>query len=814
LHHLKLFGIKEIQQGLRKYHIDFDYYHEDIYSSEFDNIDILLKSHNVQSIFEYFCKYGYFKIINNKEYENLNINVADYNLLNLNTKWFDKEYYLEKYKDIKEAKVNPIIHFLSHGWKENRNPSSNFDTKYYMDNNVDIREAKINPLIHFLKYGQKEGRKPIDDKELYVEITSFNKVFLKKFEAPRCIIEKPIDVLIPVYNGYEYLKPLFDSLLKNTSLSYRLLICDDASPDKNVIPFLQKIQSKNSSVDIELLKNEKNLGFVGTVNRLVSHAHNHFVLLNTDTEVPPFWLERLMFPILSMKNIATTTPFTNAGTICSFPNYLEDNKIFENLSVSNLDYFFQQVNFDKTHIEIPTGVGFCMGVNKELVDRIGMFDSIFGKGYGEENDFCQRAIKEGYKNIHITNLFVYHKHGGSFPSEEKRKLIDKNLQLLNKKHPTYTEQVNHVITQDKLKNLRDILYFQVKCVSNYSTLIFDHNLGGGANHYIDDVIENRLKNNETICLIRYDIRYTKTFKCQFKTKDKIFLFSLKSLDELYSFISLFTFKECFLNSLVSYADVKETVNILLKLYKEKIFKLVIPIHDYFPLCPSYTLLNQNMEYCHIPKDQDVCNKCLKTNKGEFQKFNTITNIEEWRKDWDLLFKICNHVLCFSNASKSIFLKAYPEFQDKINVVPHDISGKYSNIYSSKKSKEQVIGILGGINVPKGAYVIKSLVEYIDNNKLNTKVVLIGEISIKLKSPSFYKTGRYKPEELSDIVTDLGITEFLIPSIWPETFSYTTDEIMQLGYPLTVFDIGAPAERVKLYKLGKVIDIKDITKIIS
>ena len=60
-----------------------------------------------------------------------------------------------------------------------------------------------------------------------------------------------------------------------------------------------------------------------------------------------------------------------------------------------------------------------------------MFDEIFGKGYGEENDWCQRAIKKGYKNLHVTNLFVYHKHGGSFPSEEKQRLISKNLTVLN-----------------------------------------------------------------------------------------------------------------------------------------------------------------------------------------------------------------------------------------------------------------------------------------------------------------------------------------------------------------------------------------------
>jgi len=111
-----------------------------------------------------------------------------------------------------------------------------------------------------------------------------------------------------------------------------------------------------------------------------------------------------------------------------------------------------------------------MGVNKTLVDKIGMFDEIFGKGYGEENDFCQRAILEGYKNIHVTNLFVYHKHGGSFPSETKRKLIENNLQILNKKHPTYSQQVQKTISDNKLEDLRNLLYFQVVTSLNHTVL--------------------------------------------------------------------------------------------------------------------------------------------------------------------------------------------------------------------------------------------------------------------------------------------------------------------------------------------------------
>jgi len=182
------------------------------------------------------------------------------------------------------------------------------------------------------------------------------------------------------------------------------------------------------------------------------------------------------------------------------------------------------------------------------------------------------------------------------------------------------------------------------------------------------------------------------------------------------------------------------------------------------------------------------------------------DIEKWRSMWDRVFENATGILCFSNSTRDIFQKAYSQYSEKIQVVPHDISGRYENIYEKSQGEEIRIGVLGGINIAKGAYVVKELVEYIDKNNIKAKVILIGDIAIEIDSPSFQKTGRYKKDELPSIVKNLNITKFLIPSIWPETFSYTTDEIMQMGYPLVVFDIGAPAERVSSYKKGNVIAI--------
>lgn len=74
---------------------------------------------------------------------------------------FDRKYYLNRYKDVKRAKANPLTHYLRYGWKEGRNPSEKFDTKYYLENNPDVRKSKANPLIHYIKNGRKESRRAV-----------------------------------------------------------------------------------------------------------------------------------------------------------------------------------------------------------------------------------------------------------------------------------------------------------------------------------------------------------------------------------------------------------------------------------------------------------------------------------------------------------------------------------------------------------------------------------------------------------------------------------------------------------------------------
>ena len=614
-----------------------------------------------------------------------------------------------------------------------------------------------------------------------------------------------IDIVIPVYNGFEYLKALFDTLKKNTSHPYRVIVINDASPDERVLPYLkERIAEFENAL---LLDNEENLGFVRSVNRAVEKTNGHFVILNTDTELPPYWLERLMYPILHMPKVASTTPFTNSGTIASFPNFLEDNPIFEKLSVAQLDSAFRNVNPTPYYAELPTGVGFCMGVNYDVVKEIGFFDEErFGKGYGEENDWCQRAIEHGYSNILVPNLFVYHKHGGSFPSELKQKLLEENYKKLLELHPDYDKQVQSYIKKDPHKTFRRLLVMTASSLKKPMWVMFDHALGGGANHYADNLLESKHTEGENTLLIRFDF-YSNKYFLRHHYKEYASNFIVDSIEDIKTLFEQLHIETIFLNSIVSYPDSKETLEYLEHLIERHQIELIVPVHDFYPVCPSYTLLNDKGAYCAVP-DMQSCRNCMANNKLEWRNyFQEGIDIDTWRVLWDNLLQRSSSILCFSQSSKEILLKAYPDLQNRnIEVIPHKVNDIAPLSPATKEEETPLrVGILGAINYAKGAAIIKEMVSLIDSNNLDIEIVVIGEITEQINSEHFTVTGKYKREMLPELIRHYHIDLFFIPSIWPETFSYTTEEIMQMQLPLMVFDIGAPAERVRHYGKGSVID---------
>lgn len=96
------------------------------------------------------------------------------------SEYFDADWYLKKYKDVRNAGENPLLHYYTIGWKEMRNPGPKFSTRMYLFLNPDVQEAEICPLLHYVRSGQREGRKNLYEKfkrEKYVDEVWYKKQY-------------------------------------------------------------------------------------------------------------------------------------------------------------------------------------------------------------------------------------------------------------------------------------------------------------------------------------------------------------------------------------------------------------------------------------------------------------------------------------------------------------------------------------------------------------------------------------------------------------------------------------------------------------
>jgi GT2 family glycosyltransferase len=262
-----------------------------------------------------------------------------------------------------------------------------------------------------------------------------------------------IDVIIPVYLGLDETRRCIKSVLSSVNeIGSEIIIINDASPDPELTRYLDSLPVTNK---IRLVHNRENIGFVASVNLGMALNPSHdVVLLNSDTEVANNWLDRLNRAAHSSPSIGTATPFSNNATICSYPYEGWSGDLPGTLGLIKLDSLFAKTNPGIT-ADLPTAVGFCMYIRRECLDQIGLFDEAqFGRGYGEENDFCLRATKAGWRNILAADTFVFHKGAVSF-REERFELMKSAGAAILERYPDYMDRVLDFISRDPLAPLRE-----------------------------------------------------------------------------------------------------------------------------------------------------------------------------------------------------------------------------------------------------------------------------------------------------------------------------------------------------------------------
>ena len=258
-----------------------------------------------------------------------------------------------------------------------------------------------------------------------------------------------IEIIVPIYNAASDVIKCLNALERHTPAFARVWLVDDASTDFEIAALLESFDAR-AHFDVRVLRNTANMGFIGSVNRALALVKGDVLLLNSDAIISEGAILAIARAAEAVPDAASITPWSNNAEICSFPNFCVNNSVPENLD----ELARACATLSPSYPELPTGVGFCMYMSQIALRRIGLFDAAtFGRGYGEENDWCRRAAGFGFRNILCDNAFVAHTGGRSFAATGETP-GGENLRRLLSRYPNYQEIVAKFIEADPLASDR------------------------------------------------------------------------------------------------------------------------------------------------------------------------------------------------------------------------------------------------------------------------------------------------------------------------------------------------------------------------
>lgn len=252
-------------------------------------------------------------------------------------------------------------------------------------------------------------------------------------------LQREVAIIIPIYNAAAAVERCIASVLLHTTGNTRLILIDDASTESEITPLLERHIDR---LGVEVLRNESNLGFTATVNRGMRHAPDaEVVLLNADTEVGPNWLDGLRRAAYSQPDIASATAVSDNAGAFSVPELERENPWPSPWNFAQAARALWQ-DAGTGYPCLPTGNGFCMYIRRNVLEAVGLFDAeAFPQGYGEENDFSQRASATGLRHVIAGNVLVHHERSLSFGVERREALGHRGMQVLRERWPNYESDV-------------------------------------------------------------------------------------------------------------------------------------------------------------------------------------------------------------------------------------------------------------------------------------------------------------------------------------------------------------------------------------
>ena len=253
-------------------------------------------------------------------------------------------------------------------------------------------------------------------------------------------------VAVPVYGTHDHLDACLSSLaaLRSDAVDIETLVIDDGSPDT---AFAAALAATCAVHGVAHYRSPRNQGIPRTFNlamrRAQSAGYDHVVLMNSDVVAPPALVDHLLGALAP--DVASVTSWSNQASAFSIDLEHRDDRLADAAHVDQAAGWLHE-RFSSASLDVPTGAGHCILLTVAALDQVGLMDPVFGRGYCEELDWCQRARLAGLRNALALGSFVWHR--GSATSATVGLLgptdtsVPHNEAIIDARHPGFRHDVD------------------------------------------------------------------------------------------------------------------------------------------------------------------------------------------------------------------------------------------------------------------------------------------------------------------------------------------------------------------------------------
>jgi GT2 family glycosyltransferase len=429
---------------------------------------------------------------------------------------------------------------------------------------------------------------------------------------PQPRIDGEVTVIVPIYRDLQATRECLTSLeteIDGWSKRHAILV-DDATPEPGLERYLAGFVGRPG---FTLLKNETNLGFVGSINRALAHVGSgDVVLLNADTILPPDCFARMTSIARADPTIGTITPLSNNGEFTSFPIPFESNPLPAAARIAEIDQVAARLNEGKV-IDLPNGIGFCLYITRHCLDSVGALSHAYQRGYLEDVDYCLRARERGFRNVCAASIFVGH-HGSRSFGKDKRALVVRNVAVASARFPDYRQECALFMAMDPLRPARAALERRLTDES------YDHLLVCGS-RLLEAVAEERAsllrKQRKRAIILRVEHGQLHLCGADGKAPQSLmFQASSSGVLDLAGYLSALNLRA------IEIVEPGAVSDPLLQALKGLDRPMVLLTADAGLVCPRGTLIQADGTVCPTLGTDKVCPPCTSRHGGK-----------PWRKRW-------------------------------------------------------------------------------------------------------------------------------------------------------------------------------------